>query len=132
MNPSITLKFKSLFERQRSEIETRLKMSNIDLEVDTSSLAGDEADLCAKESQRALAIRLRKRESFYLEKIYVALKKIAEKSFGICDGCGDPIGLKRLQARPTSTLCIACKEEQEKKESSFMNKPRIGSVRRIV
>ncbi|HEX9619882.1 MAG TPA: TraR/DksA C4-type zinc finger protein [Polyangiaceae bacterium] len=40
-------------------------------------------------------------------------------SFGVCEDCGDPISIKRLEARPETTLCIRCKEEQERVERDF-------------
>jgi DnaK suppressor protein len=47
------------------------------------------------------------------------LARIEDGTFGICERCEDEISLKRLEARPVTTLCIRCKEEQEKKEKSF-------------
>ena len=47
------------------------------------------------------------------------LKKIDEGEFGVCESCEEPISPKRLEARPETTLCIRCKEEQERDERSF-------------
>jgi len=48
-----------------------------------------------------------------------ALARIEDGTFGVCERCEEPISLKRLEARPVTTLCIRCKEEQEKKEKSY-------------
>ena len=54
-----------------------------------------------------------------LQKIDRALTRIEEGTFGICERCEEEISPKRLEARPVTTLCIRCKEEQEKKEKSY-------------
>ena len=51
-------------------------------------------------------------------KIEEALNRIEEGEYGICEGCGDDINIKRLEARPVTTLCIDCKTAQEQKEKS--------------
>ena len=48
-----------------------------------------------------------------------ALEKIDQGTFGVCDDCGEKISLKRLEARPETTLCIRCKEDQERVEKDF-------------
>jgi DnaK suppressor protein len=59
------------------------------------------------------------REGLYLRKIESALSRIQNGSFGQCDDCGEEIEIKRLEARPTTTSCIACKEQEEKRERLF-------------
>jgi DnaK suppressor protein len=54
-----------------------------------------------------------------LDKIQKALARLEEGSFGECEECGDKISAKRLEARPETTLCIRCKEEQERVEKDF-------------
>ena len=66
-----------------------------------------------------MRIRLRNREASYLKKIEFALLRIKEGNFGECEDCGDEIDVRRLEARPTTSLCIGCKEEQERGEKSF-------------
>ncbi len=51
--------------------------------------------------------------------IDAALKRIEDGSFGICESCEEPISIKRLEARPETTLCIRCKEDQERVERDF-------------
>lgn len=79
----------------------------------------DEVDIATEESQQTLSLRLRDREAMLLSKVEKTLKRIDEDEFGVCDSCGNEIGLKRLLARPVATLCIRCKEEQEKLEKGY-------------
>lgn len=62
------------------------------------------------------SLRFSNREALYLKKIQKALKKIDSEEFGSCDDCGALISFQRLLARPTSDLCIECKEESEMSE----------------
>lgn len=91
----------------------------LDTTIDTNELA-DEVDLASAESTQSLSLRLRDRERFVLRKIDEALARIDAGTYGLCDRCEEPIGAKRLQARPITTLCIRCKEEQERRESSYV------------
>jgi DnaK suppressor protein len=54
-----------------------------------------------------------------LQKIDHALEKIKEGTFGVCEQCGEPISMKRLEARLETTLCIRCKEDQERIEKAY-------------
>ncbi len=85
---------------------------------DTDDLP-DEIDLASSEYSQSMIFRLRDREKFLLAKIDKALARIENGTFGICEKCEEEISLKRLEARPVTTLCIRCKEEQEQKEKSF-------------
>lgn len=79
----------------------------------------DEVDQASSEYMQAFSFRLRGRERFLMDKIELALKKIDDGSFGVCEECEEPISLKRLQARPEAPLCIQCKEAQEKEEAVY-------------
>lgn len=76
----------------------------------------DPNDRASLESDRNLTLRIRDRERKLRSKIEEALARIEDGSFGICESCGEPIGAKRLEARPVTTLCVACKESQEDEE----------------
>ena len=76
----------------------------------------DPTDRAFLESDRNFLLRIRDRERKLLLKIRDALKRIEDGTFGICEICGEEISEKRLTARPVTTLCIECKEEQEAKE----------------
>ena len=79
----------------------------------------DEMDLASSEYLQSFTFRLRGREKTFLKKIDHALKKIEDGNFGVCEECEEPISLKRLEARPETTLCIRCKEDQERIEKAY-------------
>ncbi|MBX7148224.1 RNA polymerase-binding protein DksA [bacterium] len=79
----------------------------------------DEVDLASSEADQSMNMRLRDRERVLLKKIEKALKKIEAGEYGTCESCGEDIGVKRLEARPVTDLCIKCKEEEEQVEKSY-------------
>jgi DnaK suppressor protein len=89
-----------------------------DMALDTDDLP-DEMDMASSEYLQSFTFRLRGREKTFLKKIDYALAKIEKGTFGICEACEEEISLKRLEARPETTLCIRCKEDQEKMEKAF-------------
>jgi DnaK suppressor protein len=76
----------------------------------------DLGDQASAETDRSFMLRLRGREQKLLKKIEEAIERIEVGQYGICDVCGEEIGLKRLEARPVTTMCIECKTEQEEEE----------------
>lgn len=76
----------------------------------------DLTDHAAAETDQNFTLRLREREQKLLKKIDEALDLIDQGAFGICESCSGEIGLKRLEARPVTTLCIECKTQQEADE----------------
>jgi DnaK suppressor protein len=76
----------------------------------------DPTDQAAAELDNNFLLKLRGREQKLLKKIDEAIARIDEGTYGLCESCGGPIGLKRLEARPVTTLCIECKTEQEENE----------------
>lgn len=87
----------------------------------------DELDLATAEWDRTIGQRMRGRDTALLKKIDKALALIAEGTYGECDSCGNYIGYKRLSARPEATLCIECKEEQERVEKNYQKASRIDN-----
>lgn len=73
-------------------------------------------DQASAEIDLNFSLRLKGRERLLLKKIDTALEKIDNNSYGICEACGKEIDIKRLQARPVTTMCIDCKKEQEEEE----------------
>ena len=112
-------KFKKTLLSQKEELlnNTR-RMIKEEAQHSPDDLA-DETDLAVSEVSQNLALRLRDRERILLQKIEVALSKIQNGTYGVCDACEEDIEPKRLEARPVATMCIACKEEQEHKEKVF-------------
>jgi DnaK suppressor protein len=76
----------------------------------------DMGDQATAEIDRNFMLRLRGREQRLLKKIEHAIEKIDNGTYGICEGCGCEIGIKRLEVRPVTTMCIECKIEQEEEE----------------
>ena len=83
---------------------------------DEVTMFADPNDRASQESDMALELRNRDRERKLIKKIDETLAKINEHEYGYCNSCGIEIGLKRLEARPTATLCIDCKTLDEIRE----------------
>ena len=112
-------KFKELLSGKREDIVRRAQQTlNEDMTLDSNELP-DEMDLASTEYLQSFTFRLRGREKTFLKKIQTALDKIEAGTFGMCEACDSQITIKRLEARPETTLCIKCKEEQEREEKDF-------------
>jgi DnaK suppressor protein len=109
---------KMLEESKKTLLQSAKKTLMEESNFDTDDLP-DEIDLASSEYSQSMVFRLRDREKFLLRKIEKALARMDEGTFGICERCEEEISLKRLEARPVTSLCIRCKEEQEKKEKSY-------------
>jgi DnaK suppressor protein len=119
MNKAQLKKFKNLLLVKRERIIRKAQQTlSEDMTLDANELP-DEMDLASTEYLQSFTFRLRGREKTFLDKIQKALAKIEDGSFGLCESCESPISLKRLEARPETTLCIKCKEEQERDERDF-------------
>lgn len=80
----------------------------------------DENDRASMEAERNLVILLGERERLLQHQIQAALSRLDEGTFGICQECGEDIPLKRLEAQPTSALCIGCQEYRERSMAQRM------------
>jgi DnaK suppressor protein len=76
----------------------------------------DPSDRASQEEEFSIELRTRDRERKLIKKIEDALERLKEDDFGYCEACGIEIGMRRLEARPTATLCIDCKTLSELKE----------------
>jgi len=76
----------------------------------------DPTDRASLETDRNFLLRVKDRERRLIAKIQEALKRIDNGAYGICEICGEEISEKRLEARPVTTSCIKCKEEEEAQE----------------
>ncbi|MEW6715162.1 MAG: RNA polymerase-binding protein DksA [Nitrospirota bacterium] len=76
----------------------------------------DMGDQATAETDRNFMLRLRDRERMLLKKIDETIERIDHAEYGICTSCGNEIGIKRLEARPVTDLCIECKVRQEEEE----------------
>ena len=112
-------RFEKILLEKKEEILRAAKRTLVsDMTLDADDLP-DEMDLASSEYIQSFTFRLRGREKTFLSKIDHALAKIGDGTFGICEDCDELISMKRLEARPETTLCIRCKEDQERKEKSF-------------
>jgi len=84
--------------------------------TDSNEVFADPADRATAESDRSFTLRIRDRERRLIRKIQAALQRIDDGSYGICEECGEDIGVPRLKARPVTKLCINCKSKQEEDE----------------
>jgi DnaK suppressor protein len=107
-----------LLAKKKEILRNAQRTLNEEMTLDSDDLA-DEMDLASSEYLQSLTFRLRGREKVFLEKIDHALEKIRTGSFGVCEQCDDPISIKRLEARLETTLCIRCKEDQERLEKAY-------------
>ena len=113
-------------EQQKDHIEKILVawrqslMEEVDRTVthmkDEASNFPDPSDRATQEEEFSIELRTRDRERKLIKKIEDALERLGEEDFGYCEACGIEIGLRRLEARPTATLCIDCKTLDEIKE----------------
>ena len=76
----------------------------------------DLADRASSETDRAIELRARDRQRKLIAKIDAALGRIEDGTYGYCEETGEPISIKRLEARPTATLCLEAQERHERKE----------------
>ena len=88
------------------------------MDRDRDRVGRDSMDESVEEWLYATELRLHDRETFLLGKIDSALERLDADRIDECEDCEEPIGFKRLQARPVTTLCIVCKEEREQEEAS--------------
>ena len=119
MNKKDLEKFAARLREDKAKVLNHTeKTKHEDLSISPDELA-DEVDLASSDLNQSLSLRLRDRELAMLQKIETALAKIEAGTFGICEGCEEPIEVKRLEARPVADLCIRCKEAQELQEKIY-------------
>ena len=88
-------------------------------EVDTEISSADVVDQASSQTEKSVEMRTLNRQRKLLSKINRAIEKIKENTYGYCEETGEPIGIKRLIARPIATLCIEAQEKHEKNEKIF-------------
>jgi DnaK suppressor protein len=108
--------FRKKLMKQREELLSEAEQTINSKLVEDKQSFPDPTDQAAAELDNNFMLKLRGREQKLLKKIDEAIARIDEGSYGVCESCGGPIGIKRLEARPVTTLCIDCKTEQEENE----------------
>jgi DnaK suppressor protein len=118
MNDRQVLYFKRKLLAWREEILRDGRDTLASLHEDTSQHA-DLTDRASSETDRAIELRARDRQRKLISKIDAALERIDDGSYGYCEETGDPISLKRLEARPIATLSVEAQERHEKRERVY-------------
>lgn len=119
MDAKSLAKYRKLLLDEKQRILNNAKNALKNELVISSDDLFDETDLAASEVNQNLTFKLRDRERQLLSKIDEAMARIEDGSFGSCADCEEPIEVKRLEARPMSDLCIACKEKQEHRQKIY-------------
>ena len=110
--------FRSILNEWKTELSHDMDRTVHTMQDELTSHA-DPNDRASQESDMALELRNRDRERKLIKKIDETLRNIESQDYGYCTGCGEEIGLKRLEARPTATLCIDCKTLDEIREKQM-------------
>lgn len=115
MNAKQLAHFRKILESIKVELGQDIDRT-VHMMQDEATVFADPNDRASQESDMALELRNRDRERKLIKKINETIAKIDSGDYGYCDACGIEIGLKRLEARPTATLCIDCKTLDEIRE----------------
>lgn len=115
MNSKQLAHFRKVLEDLKLELSQDIDRT-VHTMQDEATLFADPNDRASQESDIALELRNRDRERKLIKKIDETIVRIDSGDYGYCESCGVEIGLKRLEARPTATLCIDCKTLDEMRE----------------
>ena len=115
MSPKQLKHFRSKLMQWKQDLLDEVSRTVDHMKKDASQFA-DPADRATQEEEFSLELRTRDREGKLVQKIDQTLAAIDADEYGYCESCGVEIGIERLEARPTATLCIDCKTLQEIKE----------------
>lgn len=115
MNPRQLGHFRKILEALKHELSQDIDRT-VHTMQDEATIFADPNDRASQESDMTLELRNRDRERKLIKKIDETIGKIDASDYGYCENCGVEIGLKRLEARPTATLCIDCKTLDELRE----------------
>jgi DnaK suppressor protein len=118
MNERHKLYFRNKLVAWKEEI-VRQNRETLHVLHEDSAQHADLADRATSETDRALELRARDRQRKLIAKIDAALARIEDGSYGFCEETGEPIGLKRLDARPIATLSLEAQERHERRERVF-------------
>jgi DnaK suppressor protein len=107
--------FRAMLEEMKRELSQDIDRT-VHTMQDEATIFADPNDRASQESDMSLELRNRDRERKLIKKIDETIMRIDQGEYGYCDSCGVEIGLKRLEVRPTATLCIDCKTLDELRE----------------
>ena len=116
-------KHKAFFKKKLSDWKVELVKTNNEAlyngSLDNNSVSADIVDQASSYTDKAVEMKAINRQIKLISKINQALKRIIDGTFGFCIETAEPIGLKRLMARPVAELCIAAQEKHEKEERVY-------------
>ena len=116
-------KHKAFFKKKLVEWKTEIVRSNNEAlynsSMDDNSASADIVDQASSYTEKNVEMKAINRQIKLISKIEQAIKKIEDGTYGFCEETGEPIGIKRLIARPVATLCIAAQEKHEKEEKVY-------------
>jgi DnaK suppressor protein len=115
MNPKQLAHFKTILDEMKRGLSQDIDRT-VHTMQDEATIFADPNDRASQESDVSLELRNRDRERKLIKKIDETIARIEGGEYGYCESCGVEIGLKRLEARPTATLCIDCKTLDELRE----------------
>ena len=115
MNPKQLAHFRKMIEEIKRDLSQDIDRT-VHTMQDEATIFADPNDRASQESDMSLELRNRDRERKLIKKIDETIARIDAGEYGYCESCGVEIGLKRLEARPTATLCIDCKTLDELRE----------------
>ena len=116
-------KHKAFFKQKLIDWKTEIVKSNnnalYNSSLDDNSASADIVDQASSYTEKNIEMRAINRQIKLISKIDKAIKKIEDGTYGFCEETGEPIGIKRLIARPIAILCIAAQEKHEKEEKVY-------------
>jgi len=119
MNEKQRAHFRAILESWRDELMQEVDRTVVHMKDEAGNLP-DPNDRASQEEEFSLELRTRDRERKLIKKIDKTIDRIDKDDYGYCDDCGVEIGVRRLEARPTATLCIDCKSLSEIKEKQLV------------
>lgn len=118
MNESQLKHFEAILNNWKAELMHEVDRTVTHMKDDAANFP-DPNDRATQESEFSLELRTRDRERKLIKKIDDSLKEIESGDYGFCEACGIEIGIRRLEARPTASLCIDCKTLDEIREKQM-------------
>ena len=119
MNAKMKEYFRLKLVDWKNELLKESSQTLINLQKEENSAKPDITDRATEEIERSFELRTRDRERKLINKIESAIRRIEDGSYGYCEETGDPIGIKRLEARPVATLSLEAQEMHEKREKKI-------------
>ena len=119
MNAKMKKYFRLKLSDWKNELLKESSQTLINLQKEENTAKPDITDRASEEIERSFELRTRDRERKLINKIDAAIRRIEDKNYGYCEETGEPIGIKRLEARPVATLSIEAQEMHETKEKKI-------------